>query len=333
VTGDAFPIAEEVSFNANNGRLGVSVATNGTLVHTTAAPEFGRSQLNWYDRSGKPLGRVGNVESYGPVRLSPDERQVAYARRDLGTNGDIWILDLLSGVASRFTVDPADESDPVWSPDGKQLAFHSTRKGKRDLYIKAVGGTSEDLVLDSDEQKMPEHWLSDGRLAFRTGLGPGSTIHVLSLTGERKRTKLFETPFVKDEVHVSPDASWVAFNADDSGQHEVYVASFPDFTNLKQVSNAGGGQAFWRKDGRELFYLSLDGKLMAVEISTTNGLQTGMPKVLFQTRVQVNLQIDQYGPTADGQKFLLVEPTETSGPRSAPLTVVLDWTAGLPVVD
>lgn len=141
--------------------------------------------------------------------------------------------------------------------------------------------------------------------------GRGNVIRIpfrLSAHVDNRISKVFESPFAKDEVHLSYDGRWVAFNSDDSGRTEVYVASFPAFTDKRQVSNAGGGVAFWRKDGKELFYLGPDGKLMSVDIKTGATLETGAPKVLFQTKIAVVLGVDQYAPASDGQKFLLIEP-------------------------
>ena len=131
--------------------------------------------------------------------------------------------------------------------------------------------------------------------------------------------------YVTNKPHISPDGRWIAYDSNETGRWEVYVAAFPSFGNKRQVSRAGGGQALWRKNGRELFYLSLDGKLMAADVKASSMLKIGPPKVLFQTPVTVNPTIDQYGVTADGQRFIFGEPLETE----TPITVVLNWTAGL----
>ncbi len=328
VTGDAFPIAEALSY-LGSGRSSFSVARNGTLVYTAGVAA--NRQLAWRDRSGKLLGTAGNPDSYQQARLSPDEKRAAYSRLSPGGDADIWLLDLSSGIASRFTADPANEVDPVWSSDGRQVAFTSTRGGKQDLYVRTVGASQDELLFASNEIKYLEDWSRDGQtLIFRGGNAGGSSYYALALTGERKAAKVFESPFTKDEMHLSPDSRWVAFNSNDSGRTEVYIASFPAFADKRQVSNAGGGEPFWRKDGRELFYLSPDGKLMSVEIKAGATLESGAPKVLFQTRIQVNLGLDQYSPSADGQKFLLIEPVGDSDARPTPITVVLDWTAALP---
>jgi hypothetical protein len=146
------------------------------------------------------------------------------------------------------------------------------------------------------------------------------------LSGNRKPVALMKSEFAKDEPHVSPDGRWIAYNTTESGRWEVYVAAFPGFTAKRQVSNNGGAQALWRKDGKELFYLSPDGKLMAVDVKAGVTIETGPPKALFQTPLVVSPVDDQYCVTADGQRFLLGEPV---GNAANPITVVLNWTAGL----
>ena len=275
---------------------------------------------------------AGHPDAYLQVRLSPDEKRVAYDRgRGLSENRHLWVLDLTSDIASPFTFGSDVERQPVWSPDGRQVAFVKVKEGKGAIYLKNVGANQEELLSGSDGFQLLEDWSKDGQtLIVRTTAPNPNAVFALPLTGERKATKLFESPFAIDEVQFSPDGRWVSFNSNDSGKMEVYVASFPTFTDRRQVSNAGGAQARWRKDGRELFYLGLDGKLMSVDIKTVPALESGIPKILFQTRIPVRPATDQYSPTSDGQKFLLLEPLESASARPTPITVVLDWTAALP---
>jgi len=326
VTGEAFPIADELAHIPYSGASSFSVSRNGALAYTIGSATTVERQFAWYSRTGKALGTVGSPAGYQQARLSPDEKRVAYNR-----DGDLWLMELASGIASRFTYDTAVESDPVWSPDGQRVAFYSTKQGKRDIYMKTVGGSQEELLFASDENKGVDDWSGDGEtLVFRMATG-NNPIYALSLNGERKAKKLFEDPFAKNEVHLSPDSKWAAFNANDSGRMEVYVASFPAFTDKRQVSTAGGAQARWRGDGQELYYLSLDGKLMSVDVRTNPVLRTGVSTVLFETQIFVDPLIDQYNPTSDGQRFLLIEPRDSLQPIGArAITVVLDWAAELP---
>ncbi|MDA2927154.1 protein kinase [Acidobacteria bacterium AH-259-G07] len=321
ITNQAFPVAEQqVGFLL--GRF--SASQNGALAYF--ASTSANSQLVWFDRQGKQLGRVGEPGEYVQIVLSPDEKRVAVALVDPQSgNADIWLVELSSSIFSRFTFDPSRDGDPVWSPDGRQLVFQSARKGRPDLFQKLVGGGQEEVLFESNENKYPEDWSSDGRFIVFISIN-GRTVHALPLSGDQEPMRVLETPFDKDEFHFSPDGRWIAYNSDESGRWEVYVASFPDFTEKRQVSNSGGVQALWRKDGKELFYLGLDGKLRAVAVKAGSSLETGIPQVLFETKVRVSPIWDQYCVTGDGQRFLINEPAEDV---SSPITVVLNWTAEL----
>jgi Tol biopolymer transport system component/predicted Ser/Thr protein kinase len=323
LAGDPFPIADQVgSMLVWPGHF-YSVSESGVLAYRINSSA--NVQLAWYNRDGERLGSVGEPGSYRQIVLSPDERQVAIERPDPRTGSDdIWLLTLSSGILQRQTFSSDLHTDPNWSPDGREVAFSLSRKATADLFRKAIGGGSEELIFESDRDKYPEQWLKDGSIVFINT--NGKAFYRVALSGETKPEILFQSEFDKDEPHVSPDGRWIAYNSNESGRWEVYVASFPGFTGRRQVSNAGGVQALWRGDGKELFYLSLEGKLMAVEVKTGTAIETGPPKALFQTSVSVLPFVDQYCVTHDGQRFLFGEPLEGS---ATPITVVLNWAAGL----
>lgn len=168
-------------------------------------------------------------------------------------------------------------------------------------------------------------WTPDGRSIIYISLN-GRTVSLRALSGDEKPRTLMDSSFNKDEFHVSPDGRWIAYNSDESGRWEVYIARFPEFTERRQVSNAGGCQAQWRRDGKELFYLSLDGKLMVVEVRAGNTLETTIPRILFQTGVRVSPILDQYCVTGNGQRFLFMEPKEED---PEPIHVILNWPSSL----
>ena len=150
-----------------------------------------------------------------------------------------------------------------------------------------------------------DQWTPDGRfIIFRT---LGKAVYAMTLTGDRTPRMLVDTPFIEDEVHVSPDGRWVAFNGDESGRWEVYVAAFPTFTSKRQISSGGGVQPQWRADGRELFYLAPDGSMMSVRVDARTEFTASPPTRLFATNIVPDPNVPQYGVTADGQRFLGLE--------------------------
>ena len=324
VTGETFSIAERVGAMSFLPGLMYSISQNGVAVYRSAPSDT--VQLASYNRDGKRLGPIGEPGAYGIIVLSPDDKRLAMERLEpqLRTH-DIWTLELASGILSRQTFRPTDDTDPVWSPDGRELVFTSNPKTTDDLYRKVVGGGEAQVLFESRDQKYPKFWLGDGRsIVF---IGPnGKTFYQLPLTGDRKAVPLLMSEFDKDNPHVSPDGHWVAYNSIESGRWEVYVAAFPTFADKRQVSVNGGCQPLWRKDGQELFYLTLEGKLMVVELKAGKILQTGVPQLLFQTPAIVSPINSQYCVMADGKRFIFREPV---GEANAPITVVLNWVAGL----
>ena len=312
LTGEATRLASGVSC--------FSASDNGLLAYRGA--DLPALQLAWYNRDGKRLGSVGEPGEYTQIVLSPDEKRLAIERRWSGSATELWLLDLATGIFSRLTFQ--DGNDPVWSPDGRQLIFSSNRKGTFDLYRKVIGGGEQQPLFASAEPKYPEEWSGDGKFLIFINEN-GRSFYRMALTGEPKPELLLRTEFDKDEPHLSPDGRWIAYGSDESGRWEVYAASFPSFAEKRQVSNAGGGRPTWRVDGRELFYLSLDAKMMAVEVKIGSTLVTGMPRTLFQTPIRaVDPREDQYCATNDGHRFLIGEPLEQS---TSAITVVVNWTA------
>ena len=315
-----------------------SVSANGVLVYRAGAGRF--RQLTWYDRQGKALGTAGEPGDLFPeVDLSPDGTHAAVSRIDVeARNAVVWLLDFSRGTSTRFTFGSFSDTGPVWSPDGNRIIFASNREGNYDLYQKpASGARDEDLLLNSNEGKVPSSWSRDGRfLLYRARDRNGKWgIWVLPLKGDKKPFPFLHTEFNEEGGQFSPDGRWVAYSSDESGRTEIFVRPFsPDSNGTASgaggkwlISNGGGAQPRWRGDGRELYYLASDGKLMAVEVSTNPVFQAGVPKVLFQALAMSNASYSEWDLTADGKRFLLPAPTAQSA--QAPFTVVLNWQAGL----
>ncbi len=332
-TGEALPIAEAVQFAAGANYAVFSASQNGVLVYQSGG-QVG-SQLVWFDSQGKQTGSVGGPASRVTPQLSPDGRRVAECLVDAQTgNADIWLEDLARGGApTRFTFDPAFDWYPVWSPDGHRVVFSSSRKGFFDLFVKdSSGAGNEELQLESKIDKRATDWSRDGHfIAFGAHAPTGKTgwdIWILPLSGDRKPFPFLETPFNEGAATFSPDGHWLAYQSDESGTNQVYVAPFPGPGGKWMVSSGGGQLPRWRCDGKALFYLSRDDKLMVVDIAPKGAsVQAGIPRALFQVRLPASPPFGaQYDVAPDGKHFLVRTTGEGS---TAPLTLVVNWTTEL----
>jgi len=294
----------------------VSVSDDGTIAYR---PGGAVSRPTWFDHDGRRTGALGKAEPYIQLVLSPRGRHATVVLDAQGTGSDLWDVELASGIFSRLTTHPANDSDPSWSPDERALAFTSTRTGRAAVFVKDLTSGKEDLLVPFDEPMAVDQWTPDGRfIIFRTF---GKAVYAAALTGDRTPRMLVDTPYVEDEVHVSPDGRWVTFHADESGRWEVYVAAFPTFTSKRQVSSDGGVQPQWRADGRELFYLGPDGSMMSVRVDARTEFTASPPTRLFATNISAEPNVPKYGVTADGQRFLGLE--RVGGDQS--YTFLLNW--------
>ena len=325
LTGEPAPVAEQVG--SNNSTAGYfSVSANGVLVYRSSAGAV--SRLTWFDRQGKALESIGEPGEYGGVALSPDGKRIAVSRRDM-RNVDIWLFDVARNAATRFTFSPGYNSNPVWSRDGKQIAFEHAP----DLFRKSSDGAGgEELLLKSGQAKAPLDWLQDGTLLYGdTNASTRQDLRLLKMDGDRKPVPYLATPFYEGDAQFSPDGRWVVYRSDESGRGEIFVRPFPNADGGKWlVSSGGGGQPRWRGDGHEIFYISSNNKLMSAEVSSRGAeFQSSAPKPLFVVTAPpvVPLARWRWDVTADGRRFLVVTEPGTTGP--APITVVLNWQAGL----
>jgi Tol biopolymer transport system component len=334
LSGEAFPIAEQVGNNPATGRSFFSVSQTGVLTYLSSNTPS--TQLIWFDRTGKQLRQVGAPAADNTLRLSPDEKQLAVARLDVQAGAtDIWLIDLARNTPSRFTFDPANESGPVWSPDGSRLVFASNRSGVANLYQKLANGTgSDEALFKSAESAGPNDWSSDGKFLLYGVLSPRTStdLWILPMFGEQKAVPFIQTEFAEIQARFSPDGRWVAYTSNASGPFQVYVQSFPASGGKWQISTNGGAQPQWRHDGKELFFLSPNRKLMAVEVNGSGAtFVAGVPQDLFEVRTSPLFpglgSSSYYAASGDGKRFLVNTPVGESG--SVPLTIVLNWSAGL----
>jgi len=239
-------------------------------------------------------------------------------------------MDWARNFTTRLTANPAVEEFPVWSPDGLRVAFTSHRNGTAGIFEKKASGVGEETVLlDSPDNEWPKAWSQDGRyLAYARQTGSNWDIHILPMSGDRKPFPIAQGPGIQEAPNFSFNGKWLAYDSEESGKFQVYVISFPSADRIRQISNNGGVEPRWRQDGKELYYLALDGKMMAAGISAGSEITSEVPRVLFDTGFGVKPAGSGsrlYAVTPDGERFLLLKPVAEAA--TTPITVVLNWTS------
>jgi eukaryotic-like serine/threonine-protein kinase len=330
VDGQAFLVAEHVG--RNTAMMGaVSASATGIIAYADTLLHNGR--LTWLDRMGTPHGSAGPpVGDYIDFRLSPDEQRLAASLVDPKTNiVEVWLTDLARSSTARLSSGGLVTASALWSPDGTRLMFRSNRNGIIEFFEKsAAGGGNDRLVLPRAQMPslnlIPSDWSPDGRNIIFSAPVPGSEndLWVWPVKDGGKPAKLIASPANQMHGNFSPVYGLVAYTSSETGKFEVYVETIPRSDRRWPVSTNGGYEPRWRADGREIYYLSDDRKLMAVTVGA--GPTFGIPTPLFQTRVQPGVIAlrTHYVPSRDGQRFLVNTVSDT--PASA-ITVVLNWTS------
>ncbi len=313
--------------------MAISGSSTGVLTYQTLTADP-VEQLTWFGRAGQQLGQVGQATSF-PVNLesfslSPDGTRVAALQTDVKTHrNDIWSVDLARNLRSRVTVNGTSDA-PKWSPDGRRIAFISDRlnTGLGDIYVAPSTGLGpEEPLLISVANKFLWDWSADGALLlFSASEGPAwvGNLWTLRVEGGGPPRRYFSSEFTKADARFSPDTRWVAYQSNEAGPDEVFVRSFPDPAKRYQISSGGGTLPRWRRDGKELFYLSPGGEIMAATIRPGAGLEFDTPRMLFHASTRKDAPAINFEVAPDGQRFLIAEVV--SQPSRSPITVVLNWT-------
>jgi dipeptidyl aminopeptidase/acylaminoacyl peptidase len=350
LAGEPLPVAGTVAAYGNVGAI-FSASTNGIVAYAPASMAAD-NQLVWHDRHGKVLRSVGPPGDYADLALSPDGARVAVLRRSDASFRDIWVLELARGSSTRLTFGPAFVEAPVWSPDGSQIVFQVLGVLRRGIFRKSADGAGEEQALfKADDQSiaayMPMDWSRDGRflLYATTGRGivgrsaPGAKgdwdLWIWPMQGPegeaRKQIPFLTTAANENSARFSPDGRWVVYTSDESGRTEVYVRPSPSSGGSGRwvISTAGGFQPLWRRDGKEILYMTPENKAMSVEVSSTAAFKTGVPNALFAAPIAggVGFGGHYWDVSPDGQSFLI--NTASGRNNSPPITVIMNWTSDL----
>jgi eukaryotic-like serine/threonine-protein kinase len=333
LTGDPVPLVENAMMFGTAAGTNVSTSMNGVLAYRAGAAG-GDFEMAWFDRTGKRLSSIGSPRQFSNPALSPDEKWLAVGQLDtkLRTR-DLWLYDLARGTNSRLTFDPADDLNPAWSPDGRRIAFSSTRKGGRDIYIVDAHGTREpEVVLQTSIEKNIEQWSPDARyLLFNWNeKSKAIDLYLLPLGGEHKPVPFLNLPFFEDMGQISPNGRWIAYRSNESGRGDIYVQNFTpgdDAPRRKwRISTDGGIEPQWRADGKELFY-TRGSTFMAVDVkSDGREFEAGLPKPLFD-QMMPGITRNRYVVSRDGQRFLIVTPPASQ--VTSDIHVIVNWHAAL----
>ena len=331
--GEPLLVADPVSQYATRGLF--TNSSTGTLAYRSG--NASALSICWYDRQGKQIGEPLSQGIYRSPSISPDGKTVALRVMDLSGNTDIWLLDLVRGGLIRFTFDPAAEGAPVWSPDGSRITFYSTRNALQDLFVREFNQMRpEQLLWHSNAAVVPSAWSPDGRYLLFSSTRRSREISVLALKPDGSPAGP-ETPLIPNHVSAwgaqfSPDGHWVAYVSDASGQPEIYVRPFPtpnDGGSQSMVSNGGGEQPRWNRNGKELFYRT-GRNLMSVPVTPGAEFHAGIPKVLFEAPTFPGagaISEADWDVSPDGSRFLML--SEPRNREAEPITVVLNWLAGV----
>jgi len=336
--GDPIPLVAGVSLTSNVVYAPVTASDAGILVYQSGG-SVASTQILRFDREGKVLETLAASGGMHEPVFSPDGKSLMFMR--LSANGsDLWLWDLARGSEQRYQKDPAFAWAPIWSPSGDRVLFQSNRvAGVPNLYTKASGGASEDQpILLNEIRKIPTQWSRDGRFIVYSAVDLKTRDDIWILPVENGKAGMpfafLHSEFNEDFGQLSPDNSWMAYTSDESGRREVYVRRFPSGDDPKRISINGGEEPRWQRDGKELYFVGADGKIMAVAMKIGTGskpaLEASASQALFAAPplAHYNNNAYDYDVTPDGKQFVLATSVDRPG-ASPPLNMIVNWAAAL----
>jgi Tol biopolymer transport system component len=311
LSGEPFPLAENVGGDSQKtGKYWFATSSAGAIAYRSGTRR--ELQLQWFDRGGRPLGTATAPGGFTEPTLSPDDRRIAVVLGTAGFGGDVWLYDAAAqDRGQRLTFGPSEAETPIWSPDGRWVAYSSARARGYALFRKAADGTGdEEHLLDTVQPTWPDSWSPDGRriLFERYESTGGSDLWLLPLDGERKAVPYLATAANESHAAISPDGRLVAYVSDETGVPQVYIQTLPPSGSKWQLTSDGGDMPAWRPDGREIFYVGLDRVLRAVPVVGLSPFAAGPPAALFRLRIpQVAITGNRtyFAATRDGRRFLI----------------------------
>jgi len=331
VAGVAVPVVEGVLESQITGSAHYSISSTGSLVYVPGGIQAAQRRLVWVNRTGAEQPLAAPERYYVYPRLSPDGRELAVTIED--PEPQVWLYNLYRDTLTRLTFEGNLNAIPSWTPDGKRIAFSSSAEGQPNLFWqRADGSGGPERLSTSEHPQYPSSWSASGQLLAYIELDPatGYDIWVLRM-GDHKPQPFLRTPFTEGAPQFSSDGRWLAYTSDESGRLEVYVQPYPGPGGKWQISTEGGTEPVWNRNGRELFYRSGD-KMMAVDIATQPSFAAGKPRMLFQGQYVLNSppsSIPYYDVSPDGERFLMLKPTDQAGAAPTQINVVLNWTEEL----
>jgi Tol biopolymer transport system component/predicted Ser/Thr protein kinase len=323
IKGTPVPVVEGVEESLGYGTSQYDISDSGSLVYISGRVGASQRRLVWVSRNGAEQILPAAPQNYQYVRLSPDGHRVA-----VELDNQVWLYDLTRDTLTRFTFEGNANQSPTWTPDGKRIAFYSSRGGPANLYWQLADGSGGLERLSTDQfAQIPRSWSPDGQLLAFHENNPktGKDIWVLRMS-DHKAEPFLVTPFMEGAPTFSPDGHWLAYVSNESGRPEVYVQPFPGPGGKWQISTEGGTEPAWNRNGRELFYRS-GKKMMALDVATQPSFSPGKPRMLFEGEYFTSdwpLIGTAYDVSPDGQRFLMVKSTEQAS-AATQINVVLNW--------
>jgi Tol biopolymer transport system component len=333
VTGAAVPVVEGVLQSPLSGHAQYSFSATGSLVYVPGSIQSAQLGLVWVNRNGAEQPLAAPARTYQIPRLSPDGRRIAVGIAE--QESQTWLYDLSREALTRLTSEGNSNQAPAWTPDGKRIAIGSNKEGPANLFWQLADGSGGlERLATTEYEHYPMSWSPDGQLLAFVEINPttGYDIWVLRLgdpsagSGQvRKAQPFLRTQFDEAVPRFSPDGRWLAYVSDESGRYELYAQPYPGPGGKWQISTEGGTEPVWNPNGRELFYRS-GNKMMAVQITTQPTFSAGKPKVLFAGQYQPTPVINaNYDVSPDGQRFLMLKPSESAEAAPTQINVVLNW--------